>query len=209
MKTYNVKITDTAVIDWESIDKAMIDVYLWSDDYKPEAYAQVVYAATGDEKEGLYAHLVACETNPRAIYHKHNEPVFRDSCLEFFFTMNDAGKPFIGYINIESNSDPTTLIGFGKDRYGRTPIVEMGFEPFSVTGKKTDGRWEIFEFVPADALKKIFGITKIDENTHMAANFYKCGGDHPIQPYGSWAPIDSPTPDFHRPEYFGELKLTK
>ena len=54
-------------------------------------------------------------------------------------------------------------------------------------------------------LKRIFKLDKIDENTEMWANFYKCGGDHEIQPYGSWAPIDSPTPDFHRPEAFGRV----
>ena len=43
----------------------------------------------------------------------------------------------------------------------------------------------------------------------MWANFYKCGGDHEIQPYGSWAPIDSPTPDFHRPESFGRVILAR
>ena len=209
MKNLTVNITNTADIDWSAADRAPIDHYMWDSDYMPEAYAQVAYAATGDEKEGLYIHFFCREANPRAIYTEHYDPVYRDSCMEIFFTMKVPDAPANGYINIESNSNPTTLIAYGFDRYTRTPIVEMGYTPFPVTAKKTDETWELFEFVPVKALKEIFKLDKIDENTVMGANFYKCGGDHEILPYGMWSPIDSPTPDFHRSEFFGKLTLVK
>jgi hypothetical protein len=207
MKTYDVVMLPDSKIDWYKIGKAMIDTYLWSDNYKPEAGAQVVYVNSGDADEGIYAHLWCVEENPRAIYTKHNEPVYLDSCLEFFFTMNSPGKPANGYINIESNSNPTTLIAYGFDRYTRTSIVDMGIEPFQVTSVKTPQRWDLYEFIPLSVLKQVFKIDKVTTDTIFRGNFYKCGGDHKIQPYGSWAPISSPTPDFHRPEYFGELRL--
>ena len=209
MKELTVKITNTADIDWSAQDKAKIDHYMWDSDYMPETYAQVAYAATGDEKEGLYIHFFCREANPRAIYTEHYDPVYRDSCMEIFFTMKAPDAEPNGYINIESNSNPTTLICYGFDRYTRTRVVDMGQELFPVTAKKTDETWELFEFVPVKALKEIFKLEKIDESTVMGANFYKCGGDHEILPYGMWAPIDSPTPDFHRPEFFGKLVLVK
>lgn len=205
MKNYVVKIIDDPNIDWEKYENAMIDTYLWDSDYSPEAGAQVVYVRSGDEHEGLYAHLWCVESEPRAIYTKHNDPVFKDSCLEFFFTLNAAGAEKNGYINIESNSNPTTLIGYGHDRYDRVSIVDMGIEPFKVTGKKSYDRWDIYEFIPLGALKKAFGIDSVDETVEAAGNFYKCGGDHDPLPYGMWSKVNAPTPDFHRPECFGKF----
>lgn len=209
MRTYNVKIVIDSNIDWEKYPNAPIDTYLWDSDYSPNAGAQVVYVKSGDEKEGIYAHLWCEEKNPRAIYKKHNDPVFKDSCLEFFFTMNKAGSQKNGYINIESNSNPTTLIGYGHDRYDRVSIVDMGIEPFKVTGTKSDERWDIYEFIPLEVIKKVFGVDEVDETVEFAGNFYKCGGDHDPLPYGMWSKVNAPTPDYHRPECFGKLKLER
>jgi hypothetical protein len=38
-------------------------------------------------------------------------------------------------------------------------------------------------------------------------NFYKCGDELPQPHFLSWMPIDSAEPDFHLPEFFGELKF--
>ena len=123
--------------------------------------------------------------------------------------MNAAGAEKNGYINIESNSNPTTLIGYGRDRYHRVSIVDKGIEPFEVTGTKTDDRWDIYEFVPLSALKEVFGIEDVDETTEFAGNFYKCGGDHDPLPYGMWSKVNTPTPDVHRPQCFGKSILEK
>lgn len=209
MKTLNAKILTSPEIDWASLDSAMIDTYRWGDDYKPEAGAQVAIVLSGDEHEGLYVHLWCVESNPRAMYKNHNESVYRDSCLEIFFTFNAPNKPRGGYVNIESNSNPTTLIAYGIDRHDRKSIVDMGIEPFDVRCEKTPTRWDLYEFVPMADLKRIFNIDKIDEQTEMWANFYKCGEETEVEHFGSWAPIDSPAPDFHRPEAFGRILLSR
>ena len=41
----------------------------------------------------------------------------------------------------------------------------------------------------------------------IRANFYKCGDKTAHPHYLSWSPIDTPKPDFHRPDFFGELLL--
>jgi hypothetical protein len=41
----------------------------------------------------------------------------------------------------------------------------------------------------------------------MKGNFQKCGDKTKFPHYGSWNRIDTPEPDFHRPEYFGDLIL--
>jgi hypothetical protein len=39
----------------------------------------------------------------------------------------------------------------------------------------------------------------------IRANFYKCGDSTAVPHYLSWSHIATETPDFHRPEFFGEL----
>ena len=42
----------------------------------------------------------------------------------------------------------------------------------------------------------------------LRANFYKCGDDTAQPHYIAWNAVDHPTPNFHLPQYFGELHLT-
>ena len=162
---------------------------------------------SGDEKEGIYSHLWCYESKPAARYSSHNDPVYLDNCLEFFFTMNAAGKAPNGYINIESNSNPTTLIAYGTNRFDRTPIVDMNIKPFSVKAEKSADRWDLYEFVPLSVLKRVFKIDEVNADTLFAGNFYKCGGYSGPNYYGTWAPIDTPKPDYHRPDKFGKFIL--
>ena len=41
----------------------------------------------------------------------------------------------------------------------------------------------------------------------LRANFYKCGDKTAHPHFLSWNPVGTPSPDFHRPEFFGELIL--
>ncbi|MCK7480493.1 MAG: carbohydrate-binding family 9-like protein [Candidatus Moduliflexus flocculans] len=46
---------------------------------------------------------------------------------------------------------------------------------------------------------------EIDAGCRSAANFYKCGDETEFPHYGAWSPVETPAPDFHRPEFFGEI----
>ncbi|MCI8387556.1 MAG: hypothetical protein HFE63_03710 [Clostridiales bacterium] len=206
MKEYIVKILPTSDIDWSQLDTANIDSYVWDKTNALKAGAQLAYVKSGDEHEGLYTHLWCEESNPPAVYKNHNEAVYTDSCLEVFFTMNEKNAPTNGYINIEANSAPATLIAYGTGRGDRTSIVDLGIKPFDVSCKKTDDRWELFEFIPLSVLQQIFHIDEVTADTEMRGNFYKCA-ETVNEHYGSWSPINTPEPDFHRPECFGKLIL--
>ena len=209
MKRLNVMITDTSAISWEDVPKAAIDSYVWGGaDRAPKACGQLVYAATGGPDEGFYVHLKSDESNPVSVTTEHNGPVWEDSCLEIFFTLRGKSASENGYINIECNSNGVTLIAYGRDRHERRFIVDMGIPPFPVKLVKSSDGWEVFEFVPLDAVKKIFGVDAVDETCVMAGNFYKCD-ENAGAPFGSWSPVDTHSPDFHRPEFFGSLVLTK
>lgn len=209
MKTYNLKITTAENVDWSVIERADIDSYVWGGKERAyKTYAQVTYAATGTDTEGLYIRLFCEEKSPVSKETAFDGEVCMDSCMEFFFTMRDADSKENGYLNIECNSLGTTHIGYGDSRYGRVFLPTFGVERFPAKVNFTNDGWEILEFVPIAALKKIFGITQVDETTVMAGNFYKCN-ENANAPFGSWSPVKAPKPDFHRPECFGRINIIK
>ena len=79
----------------------------------------------------------------------------------------------------------------------------LGREPFEM--KENKQKWELALVVPVASffrhnLKDLSGKT-------MRANFYKCGDKTTKPHFLSWNPIDLPAPDFHRPDFFGEIRF--
>lgn len=209
MKTYNVKFQYTADIDWDKIEKAEVNEYPWGGAERGfETYAQMVYAKTGDEKEGMYLHLVCYEANPVSVLVNHNEEVCTDSCMEAFFSMQKKGEPMVDYVNIECNSLGTTYLSLGKDRYDRQFTIDMGIPVFPIDLKISEDKWEYVAFVSLSAIQKMFGLDEVDETVEMNGNFYKCD-ENADAPPTMWNPIQWPHPDFHRPEQFGKLVFVK
>ena len=63
--------------------------------------------------------------------------------------------------------------------------------------------WMVALVIPYPAI----GLDPNNLPEKIQANFYKCGEETAHPHYLSWNPIKTSRPDFHRPEYFGELKL--
>lgn len=209
MKQYTLKITDKIPTEWSDIARADVDSYAWGGAERAyKTYGQLAYAKTGDDKTGLYIRLFCEEKEPVSKETQLDGMVCMDSCMEFFFGMRDKGSDSVYYLNIESNSLGVTFMSFGKERHGRVFLSELGIERFPVRVNITSDGWEVLVFVPEKDLKKIFGISDINENTEMMGNFYKCD-ENANAPFGSWAPIVAPAPDFHRPEYFGKIVIEK
>ena len=104
------------------------------------------------------------------------------------------------------------LIGSGagrKDRERATKEVldtvkrwsSLGRQPFAE--KAAPASWQMVMVIPASAFFK-HHIGSFTGKT-IRANFYKCGDRLKQQHYLSWNPIDLPRPNFHCPEFFGEL----
>jgi hypothetical protein len=147
-----------------------------------------------------------------------NDDVFRDSCVEFFF----CPDPFKDkrYFNFEMNAIGTLLLGLGVDRQSRTRLKGEPPEQFNIKtslNKKnidlpvkefwTVEYWTVEYTIPFEFIKKYFPKLEFKSKQKMTGNFYKCGDETKFPHYGSWNPIKTPQPDFHRPEFFGELIL--
>jgi hypothetical protein len=143
----------------------------------------------------------------KAGYQKANDPVYKDSCVEMFIAFERGG----GYYNFEFNCIGTCLLGYGSGRENRTLLSESTIgqiEYFSNLYKGYDSAtkkagWELTVKIPVSVFCK--HVIKTLSGKSCLGNFYKCGDDLPVPHYLSWNPIQTPEPDFHRPEYFGKV----
>src|SRR5687768_7866642 len=88
-----------------------IDVTPWrGNESKPEARFAIAYGP-----ENIFLKYYVIESNPRAVYTKPNDPVYKDSCVEFFIALEEDDN----YYNFEFNFLGNVLVGYGagaKDR---------------------------------------------------------------------------------------------
>lgn len=189
-------------VDWNAIPAASIDNFFWLEGHTPATTAKLVFV----EGFGFLLRMTCEESAPKAVYTRYNEPVYTDSCMEFFCDWLGDGR----YVNMEMNSLGTLLSCIGPDRHARTPIADLsGGEIFPVKGEVCDGHWQVTAEIPTALLCKILGVNTIPfgKGYTFRGNFYKCGDETPIPHYGMWNPVGTEKPDFHRPEYFGALVI--
>ena len=138
-----------------------------------------------------------------------NQSVWEDSCVEFFFYRKNVGA----YYNFEFNAIGTCLAGVGIRRenrallekevidtirrypsLGKVPILEERTGPIE---------WELTVAIPF----VIFGKEDYHffEGRKFKANFYKCGNKLSVPHFLTWSPVKTEKPDFHTPEFFGDL----
>jgi hypothetical protein len=190
-------------VRWERFPPIRIDRYLWlANGYEPRVEARLCWSASF-----LYVRFRVGEEDPTVRYTKFQDPVYKDSCVEFFVDMFPAKK--LGYVNFEMNSAGTLLAAFGLDRSHRQPLwpedlAGMGVVTAREQWAGVGPAWSVEYKLPLGLFRKLYG-EEIRPGHRAAANFYKCGDDTPVPHYGAWSPVDTPKPDFHRPEFFGEL----
>lgn len=188
---------------------------------KPEQYAvsclnwpefsagvSAAFSANHDGKR-IVIDFIVSETGIAAKNTKINSPVYQDSCVEFFISFDR-----VNYYNFEFNCIGTVLAQYGSSRSGRVFIApeilrkievmpSLGKEPFDLLEGAFS--WSLKVVIPAEA----FVFDKITELSGVTAagNFYKCGDNLAQKHYLSLFPVKTEKPDFHRPEFFGEIKF--
>ena len=146
------------------------------------------------------------EVHTKAVCTNTNGPVWEDSCVEFF-VKNPAGE---GYFNFEVNCIGTALAAFRRSRTDADHfdaermacVRRFGSLPHVKIDSRGEGqRWWMVEVIPFALLGLECAPKQIE------ANFYKCGDKCDRPHFLSWSPIDKPEPNFHCPEFFGEVVM--
>lgn len=173
----------------------------WSESYPYQPYVRFRIGYTED---AFLLQFDVEEEQMRGNYSEMNQNVWEDSCVEFFISF-DEGKT---YYNIEFNLIGTGLIGYGsadKSTRNRLSAKEIGsVRTFSMIERHGEKKhWSMIQLVPFAVLKLSNSGDLKGRKVH--GNFYKCGDKLKNPHFLSWSKIDNPTPNFHLPQFFGEL----
>ena len=182
--------------DWNKIEKAPIDQKLWLPCEQISAYAQLAY-----DDSRLYVHLHAEEPIIRAENTGVLDQPCQDSCLEFFLSPAEGDAR---YLNIEMNPNCCLYFGIGT---GRDDLVRLlptqGVVALNAHCTRSETGWDRHHSLPFSLLRLFF--PAFHPHGIMRGNFYKCGDLTQQEHYLAWNRVACAEPDFHRPEFFGEL----
>ena len=173
-------------------------------DHVPEVHFTIGYT-----QHALFVKYDVRETCHRAVYTRANDPVFKDSCVEFFIAVDQSGR----YYNFKCNSLCACLASYGENRNGRKMLdaavinaINRWVEWKTFSPETNTYHWQLTMVLTPET----FCYNRISSFTpgHYAANFYKCGDELTEPHYLAWSPITNPVRDFHQPQFFGSLVLT-
>jgi hypothetical protein len=144
-----------------------------------------------------------------ARYRKTNDPVYKDSCVEFFIAFDDDKA----YYNLEFNRLGTCLGGFGPVKEARTllPVEQLEAIRYERTllqkreTKEPAINWTLTLAIPVQVFS--FHHFNSFQGKKCKVNFYKCGDDLSQPHYLAWNNIKSPKPNFHLPDFFGRAEF--
>lgn len=196
-------LLDAYKIEWNAID-----ILNWRESfpYCPKVMFRIAHA---DDR--IFLNFNVTENDVRAVCDTDNGRSWEDSCVEFFL-QPEVTSPL--YYNFEFTCAGFKLIGGGEYGTERNRALmqllslvktwsSLGNKPFGQRYGETN--WQLSAIIPVTALYHS-DIKSFSRKT-MRGNFYKCGDLTPTPHFVSWNKIKSPKPQFHLPEFFGEIKF--
>lgn len=196
MLTYIIQIISEAA---QIVDCPVfyMDSFNWGGDYRPVSYGQMAFL----KEEGFLLHMVCEEEHPHCTYVFDNDPVYLDSAMEAFLAF-DSGTDY--YFNFEFNSCAALLTQYGNSKKDRIPLKEEEQNLIQRKSCQKDKTWCVDLLIPLSLISLYFPTISIRENSHIRLNFYKLAEGDTDTHFASYAPIQSPTPNFHLPEFFAD-----
>ncbi len=132
-------------------------------------------------------------------------PCWHDSCVEIFVRSLDGSG---NYCNFEFTPQGFCLAARGPDRNHRLELSAGEYarivrNPQGPVVRNANVEWSLQIEIPLDLLG-LDAFSTIDPGA-LVGNIYKCGDKTQAPHWLSAFPIDTPKPDFHRPEFFQAL----
>ena len=194
---------------WSEIAALHINQYIGDKPgHMPKVQAKLAY-----DDAALYAIFHVEDRFVRATAQDYQDEVFKDSCVEFFFSPEKVTVQ--GYFNFEVNCGGTVLFHYQQGRkIKEVPVSENDFSRVSIAHtmpKIVDPEiekpitWMVEYRLPISILANYTQVDWPAPGVVWRANLYKCADDVSHPHWLTWSPMDLPTPDFHRPEFFGNL----
>ena len=165
----------------------------------------------GHTSDALVVNFRVSGPDLRAVNLTDDGRSWEDSACECFVQVPESNE----YYNFEVNPAGFLVAAHGPDVHHRTSIGPEAFarirricrvEGIGPITKPIEFRggcwkWSVTLVIP-------WGIIGLKEAPgSLRANFFKCGDKTAHPHFLSWAPIESPAPNFHLPAFFGELRF--
>lgn len=195
------------VLEAENIEFNPIDEVNWKTyPYKPDVKFRIAHSINE-----IYIQYVVREEGSRATFGQDaGSRPYTDSCVEFF--MIPSSKDSV-YYNLEMNCIGYGTFACGADRKARTRFGDeilsqirressLGAEPFGDRNGIVE--WTLTIAIPKSLYSYMADIEDFSKRT-VRANFYKCGDDMKVPHFLSWNKVGCEKPNFHTPEYFGNV----
>jgi hypothetical protein len=151
----------------------------------------------------------------RAVAQHLHDRVWRDSCVEMFFT--PGPEVSAGYFNLEINCGGVMLFASHlAPRDHRRLVFEAdcaAVDVYHSLPSRIDVEiaepttWTVAYRLPFRILHAYLPVTTPAPGARWRANLYKCADESTHPHWLTWAPIESTKPDFHRPDSFGVLEF--
>ena len=180
--------------------------------HRPETSARLLY-----NSDGIFGIFRVADRYVRAVRTRYGEPVYKDSCVEFFVRPSSDK----GYFNFEFNCGGTLLCSCITD----PERTQEGFMEFIAVPEEEAKlvniyhslpqvvfpeivkpvTWVLEFFIPFTLFEKYVGALGKVQGSGWKANFYKCGDETSHPHWASWQPVLHL--NFHMPECFGTIKF--
>lgn len=214
--SYSVKRIKPIEIDgnwdkpaWRNIAPLVIAQHMGkAPDHRPKVLAKLAY-----DDDAFYVIFRVEDRFVRAVARAYQDPVCKDSCVEFFFT--PGAHLGLSYFNIEINCGGTVLFWWHPEGEKAVPVATADFEQMEIghTLPKTvdpemeaPTTWSLEYRLPFSVVKTYCpDASKPAPGVVWKANLYKCGDATSHPHWLTWSFVDHPTPRFHMPAYFGTL----
>ncbi|MBD5317985.1 MAG: hypothetical protein HDS09_01785 [Bacteroides sp.] len=144
----------------------------------------------------------------RAVNFENNTPVCEDSCVMFYVKPADSDTysafefNCIGAINASRRKADGWRIPMTDGEISSISVLpSCGNRPFrEIEGLFT---WDLLAVIPLGMI----GAAYEGKPVELLGNFYKCASGTSQPHFLSWEPVDAPSPDFNRPDFFGRIVL--
>lgn len=212
IKRINVPMTIDAQwekLPWSLVEAIQLDNFMGErPEHFPEVQAKVAY-----DDHYIYLIWKVKDQYVRAVAEKHQDPVYKDSCVEFFFSPQNSAD--LSYFNLEMNCGGTML--FNHHRMPDNQVSKLTNQdlsrvkvahsmPKTVPVEITDTvTWYLEYAIPFDMLNQYQKIKTPTSGTVWRGNFYKIADQTSHPHWLTWSEVVYPKPQFHMPEFFGKL----
>lgn len=181
-----------------------IDMLNWPTQfsYKPQCKFKIARS-----QNSLFIHFIVVEKSIKALFRKDQDPVWEDSCVEFFCKHPEKNTYFNFEFNCIGTCRASERTSKNADIRQLSSTEMMQINRFATLGDTTfdeqqgSYEWKLTVEIPFT----IIGLVGSRVPELLLANFYKCGDATAMPHYLSWSYIATEQPDFHQPEYFGKV----